>query len=57
MKFLQKRKQDVTVVEKYSSIQLWMANKYCIFPVGPLEDVEFDLIGLKFYAKLKSLRL
>jgi hypothetical protein len=31
----------------YSPIQLWMANQYCIYPVGRLQNVEVDLDGVK----------
>jgi hypothetical protein len=31
----------------YSPIQLRMANQYCIFPIGRLENVEIDVVGVK----------
>jgi len=31
----------------YSPIQLSMENQYCIFPVGRLENVEIDVVGVK----------
>jgi hypothetical protein len=31
----------------YSPIQLWMDNQYCIFPIGRLENVEVDVVGVK----------
>jgi hypothetical protein len=31
----------------YSPIQLRIKNQYCIFPVGWLEDVEVDVVGVK----------
>jgi len=31
----------------YSPIQLRMENYYCIFPVGRLENVEIDVVGVK----------
>jgi hypothetical protein len=31
----------------YSPIQLRMENQYCIFPVGRLQNVEVDLVGVK----------
>jgi hypothetical protein len=30
-----------------SPIQLRMANQYCIFPIGRLENVEIDVVGVK----------
>jgi hypothetical protein len=30
----------------YSSIQLRMENQYCIFPIGRLENVEIDVVGV-----------
>jgi hypothetical protein len=31
----------------YSPIQLCMANQYCIYPIGRLQNVEVDLAGVK----------
>lgn len=31
----------------YSPIKLWMENKYFIFPIGSLENIEVDLINVK----------
>ena len=31
----------------YSPIQLRMANQYCIFPIGRLENVEIDVARVK----------
>jgi len=31
----------------YSPIQLWMANKYYIYLIGRLQNVEVDLAGVK----------
>jgi hypothetical protein len=31
----------------YSPIQLWMANQYCIYLVGRLQNIEVDLAGVK----------
>ena len=31
----------------YSPIYLRMANQYCIFPIGRLENVEIDVVGVK----------
>lgn len=30
-------------------IQFQMENKYCILPVGRLQDVEVDIVGIKTY--------
>jgi hypothetical protein len=31
----------------YSPIQLRMANQYCIYPIGRLQNIEVDLDGVK----------
>ena len=33
----------------YSPIQLRMANQYCIVPISRLEEVEFDIAGVKTF--------
>lgn len=37
----------------FSPIYLWMDNQYCIFPIGLLEDVEVDVVGVKRHASFK----
>jgi hypothetical protein len=37
----------------YSPIQLWMVNQYCIYPVGRLQNVEVDLVGIKTVVDLR----
>lgn len=34
-----------------------MANKYCIFPFGLLEDVEVDNAGVKTYEKFEVINI
>jgi hypothetical protein len=34
----------------YSPIQMCMENQYCIYPVGRLENVEVDLVGVNIVA-------
>jgi hypothetical protein len=41
----------------YSPIQLRMANQYCIFPVGRLEDVEVDLARVKTYIDFEVINI
>ena len=36
---------------KYSLIQLRMANPYCILPIGRLENVEVDVVGVKTHTE------
>ena len=33
----------------YSPIQLRMVSHYCIVPIGRLEEVEVDIVGVKTY--------
>ena len=37
----------------YSPIQLWMANQYCIYHVGRLQNIEVDLVGVKTLVDFK----
>ena len=41
----------------YSPIQLIMANQYCIFPIGRLENVEIDVVGVKTIAYFKVIEI
>lgn len=40
---------------KYSSIHLRMVNQYCILPIGRLENVEVDLVGVKTHTKFEMI--
>ena len=33
----------------YYPIQLWMANQYCIFPIGRLENFEVEITGVRTF--------
>jgi hypothetical protein len=41
----------------YSPIQLRMANQYCIFPIGRLENVEIDVAGVKTVADFEVIEI
>jgi hypothetical protein len=41
----------------YSPIQLWMANQYCIYPVGRLQNIEVDLAGIKTIADFEVIEI
>jgi hypothetical protein len=41
----------------YSPIQLRMENQYCIFPIGRLENVEIDVVGVKTVADFKFIEI
>jgi hypothetical protein len=41
----------------YSPIQLKMANQYCIFPIGKLENVEIDVPGVKTVADFEVIKI
>jgi hypothetical protein len=41
----------------YSPIQLRMANQYCIFPIGRLENVEIDVVGVKTIADFEVIEI
>ena len=41
----------------YSLIQLRMANQYCIFPIGRLENVEIDVAGVKTVAHFEVIEI
>jgi hypothetical protein len=41
----------------YSPIQLRMANQYCIFPIGRLENVEIDVVGVKIVADFEVIEI
>jgi hypothetical protein len=41
----------------YSPIQLHMANQYCIYHVGRLQNVEVDLAGVKTMAYFKVIEM
>jgi hypothetical protein len=41
----------------YSTIQLRMANQYCIFPIGRLENVEIDVTGVKTVADFEAIEI
>ena len=41
----------------YSPIQLRMANQYCIFPIGRLENVEIDIAGVKIVADFEVIEI
>jgi hypothetical protein len=41
----------------YSPIQLRMENQYYIFPIGRLENVEIDVVGVKTVADFKVIEI
>ena len=41
----------------YSLIQLCMENQYCIYPVGRLENVEVDLVGINIVADFEVIEI
>jgi hypothetical protein len=41
----------------YSPFQLRMENQYCIFPIGRLENVEIDVVGIKIVADFEVIEI
>jgi len=41
----------------YSPIEIRMANPYCIFPIGKLENVEIDVPGVKIVAGFEVIKI
>lgn len=41
----------------FSPIQLLMANQYYIFPIGILEDIEVDVVGVKTNAHFEVINI
>jgi hypothetical protein len=41
----------------YSPIQLRMANQYCIFPIGRLENVEIDVAGVNIVVDFEVIKI
>jgi hypothetical protein len=41
----------------YSPIQMCMENQYCIYPVGRLENVEVDLVGVNIVADFEVIEI
>jgi hypothetical protein len=42
---------------KYSPIQLRMANQYCIFPIGRLENVEIDVVRVNIVTYFEVIKI